>query len=141
MVRAPIPGVVLTPRTEERTGVRLEAGEPVITLGRTDTVTVEFTVDQRDLSRVRVGQEVRLRLDALPNRSFEGTLVFLGELPADSSGSARFPARAVIVNTDRALRTGMPVQARVLTGPTSILGRMTRGPMRWLRLTWWRLMP
>ena len=140
-VRAPTAGTVLTPRTEERTGLRLEAGEPVVTIGRTDTVTVEFTVDQRDLNRVRVGQEVRLRLDALPDRTFEGKVIFLGELPADSGGKARFPVRAAIVNSDNSLRTGMPAQARVLSEPTSILGRLTRGPIRWIRLTWWRLMP
>jgi GAF domain-containing protein/multidrug resistance efflux pump len=140
-VRAPTAGIVLTPRTEERTGLRLEAGEPVVTIGRTDTVTVEFTVDQRDLSQVGAGQQVRLRLNTLPNRTFNGRLVFLGALPADSAGQARFPARAVIVNGDGLLRTGMSAQARVLTEPTSILGRLTRGPIRWIRLTWWRLMP
>lgn len=140
-VRAPSAGVVLSPRTEEKTGLRLEAGQPVVTIGRTDTVTVEFTIDQHDLSYVRVGQSVRLRLDALPDRSFDGTLSFLGELPTDSSEVARFPARAVVVNSDGWLRTGMSAQARVLTQPMSILGRLTRGPLRWIRLTWWRLMP
>lgn len=140
-VRAPTTGIVLTPRTEERTGLRLEAGEPVVTIGRTDTVTIEFTVDQRDLSHVRVGQRVRLRLDALPDRTFDGQLSFLGELPIDASEEARFPARAIVVNTEGWLRTGMSAQARVLTQPMSILGRLTRGPARWIRLTWWRLMP
>jgi cobalt-zinc-cadmium efflux system membrane fusion protein len=105
-------------------------------------VTVEFTVDQRHLAQVGVGQRVRLRLDALPDRTFDGRLAFLGELPADSTdGEARFPARAIIMNPDGSLRTGMSAQARVLTQPMSILGRLTRGPARWIRLTWWRLMP
>jgi GAF domain-containing protein/multidrug resistance efflux pump len=142
-VRAPTEGTVLTPRTEERTGLRLEAGEPVMTVGRTDSVTLEFTVDQRELNYLVVGQTVRLRLDALPDRTFEGRLIFLGELPSESNRSdeTQFPARAVIVNSDGALRTGMSAQARVLTEPMSILGRLTRGPIRWIRLAWWRLMP
>jgi RND family efflux transporter MFP subunit len=140
-VRAPISGIVLTPRTEEKTGRRVEAGEAVVTMGRTDTVTVEFTVDQRDLSQVRAGQPVRLRLDALPDRTFDGVLTFVGALPSDSSDEAQFPARAVVVNSDGVLRTGMSAQARVLTQPMSILGRLARGPARWIRLTGWRLMP
>jgi GAF domain-containing protein len=140
-IRAPTAGLVLTPRTEEKTGARVEAGQTVFTIGRMDTVTVEFTVDQRDLSAVKAGQEVRLRLDALPDRTYDGRVVVLGELPSDSNGQVRFPVRAMIVNSDGMLRTGMVAHARVLTQPMSILGRVTRGPSRWIRLAWWRLMP
>ncbi|MEP7325618.1 MAG: GAF domain-containing protein [Gemmatimonadota bacterium] len=140
-VRAPNSGVVLTPRVEERTGLRMNAGDPVVTIGRIDTVTIEFTVDQHDLSVLKTGQPVRLRVDALPDRTFEGNLVFLGQLPSDSAGQVRFPARAAVANPGDLLRTGMAAHARVLTQPMSILGRMVRGPSRWIRLAWWRLMP
>src|SRR2546422_797055 len=70
-VRAPVSGVVLTPRPEERLGGRLEAGGLAATLGRTDTLELEFGVAQRDIARVTVGQTVRLRVDALPQRTVE----------------------------------------------------------------------
>jgi len=140
-VRAPNSGVVLTPRVEERTGLRINAGDPVVTIGRTDTVTIEFTIDQRDLEVLQTGQPVRLRVDALPDRTFEGNLIFLGQLPVDSAGQVRFPARAAVANPAGLLRTGMAAHARVLTQPMSILGRVVRGPARWIRLAWWRLMP
>jgi GAF domain-containing protein len=140
-VRAPNRGVVLTPRVEERTGLRMNAGDPVVTIGRTDTVTIEFTVDQHDLAVLKTGQPVRLRVDALPGRTFEGSLIFLGELPSDSADQVRFPARAAVPNPGGLLRTGMAAHARVLTQPMSILGRVVRGPSRWFRLAWWRLMP
>jgi len=28
---------------------------------------------------------------------------------------------------------------KVLTARTSLAGRLLRGPVRWLRLTWWRV--
>ena len=34
---------------------------------------------------------------------------------------------------------GMAAYARVLTEPTSVLGRLGRDPLRFLRLTWWRI--
>ena len=44
----------------------------MLTIGRTDSLELEFGVDQRDIGRVRPGQEVRLRVDALPQRTFSG---------------------------------------------------------------------
>ena len=139
-VRAPVSGVVLTPRPEERVGARLEAGDIAVTLGRTDTLELEFGVAQRDINRVAVGHRVRLRVDALPQRTFEGTVTSLGEVPADtSSAQVLFPVRARVGNPGGLLKPGMAAHAKVLTGPTSIAGRLLRGPVRWLRLVWWRM--
>ena len=55
-----------------------------MTLGRTDSLELEFGVDQRDIGRVRPGQEVRLRVDALPQRTFTGRVRSVAPLAADS---------------------------------------------------------
>src|SRR5213594_2065362 len=138
-VRAPVSGMVLTPRPEERLGGRLEAGDLAVTLGRTDTLELEFGVAQRDIARVAAGQTVRLRVDALPQRTFEGRVSFLGELPVDSLPDVRFPVRAKVPNSDGLLRPGMAAHVKVLTQSTSVAGRALRGPVRWLRLVWWRM--
>ena len=44
-------------------------------VGRTDSLELEFGVDQRDVTRVRVGDEVRLRVAALPQQTFSGRVV------------------------------------------------------------------
>ena len=138
-VRAPAPGLVLTPRLEEKTGTSLGEGDLLLLLGRTDTLEIEFAVDQRDILRVRPGQEIRLRVDALPARTFTGRVVSIAELPLDEDGSARFPVRASVPNPDGLLKPQMTAHARVLTEPTSTAGRALRGPVRWIRLIWWRL--
>lgn len=139
-VRAPVSGVVLTPRPEERVGARLEAGDVAVTLGRTDTLELEFGVPQREINRVAVGHRVRLRVDAIPQRTFEGNVTSLGELPADTSGAqVLFPVRARVPNPEGLLKPGMAAHAKVLTGPTTMAGRLLRGPVRWLRLVWWRI--
>jgi GAF domain-containing protein/biotin carboxyl carrier protein len=140
-VRAPLSGVVLTPRIEERLGAPLAAGGLVTVLGRTDTLELELGVPQYDVRRVAVGQRVRLRVDALPQRTFEGRVTAIGELPRDTSGGVAFPVRALVANPDGLLRPGMAAHARVLTASTSLAGRLLRGPVRWLRLTGWRLWP
>lgn len=140
-VRAPSAGVVLTARPEELEGRGISAGDPLITLGRTDTVTLEFGVEQRDIERVRTGQTARFRIAALPGRTFEGRVVSLGLLPTDSGPQVRFPVRVDVANPGGVLRPGMAADVRVLTQPASLATRVFRGPTRWLRLFWWRIKP
>ena len=139
VIRSPVTGLVLTPRPGERLGAKLEEGDLVVTVGRTDTLEIEFGVDQRDVPRVAPGQEVRLRVDALPQRTFTGRVTSIARAPVDSGAAVRFPVRAAIPNPDGQLRPGMAAYARVLTAPASVVGRIFREPVRQARLLWWRM--
>jgi GAF domain-containing protein/multidrug resistance efflux pump len=138
-IRAPVSGVVLTPHPGERAGASLEEGDLLVTLGRIDTLELEFGVDQTDIARVHPGQEVRLRVDALPQRTLIGRVSSVGQLPTDTAGSVRYPVRAAVPNPDGVLKPDMTAYVRVLTAPASTATRLLRGPSRWMRLTWWRL--
>ena len=138
-VRAPAPGLVLTPRMEERTGTSLAEGDQLLLLGRTDTLELEFGVPQQDILRVRQGQTVRLRVDALPSRTFEGRVTSIAEMPIGREGIVEFPVRAAVANPDGLLKPDMAAHARILTDPASIVTRTLRGPVRWVRLMWWRM--
>lgn len=138
-VRAPAPGLVLTPRMEERTGTSLAEGDQLLLLGRTDTLELEFGVPQQDILRVRQGQTVRLRVDALPSRTFEGRVTSIAEMPIGREGTVEFPVRAAVANPDGLLKPDMSAHARILTDPASIVTRTLRGPVRWVRLMWWRM--
>ena len=138
-LRAPVPGVVLTPRVTERMGTSLEEGDELLTIGRTDSLELDFGVAQRDIGRVRPGQEVRLRVDAAPQRTFVGRVLAVAPVPSDSSGEVRYPVRALVANPDGALKPSMAAFVRVLTDPASAATRLFRGPLRWVRLFWWRI--
>ena len=138
-VRAPAAGMVLTPRLEERTGTSLAEGDRLLVIGRTDTLELEAGVEQRDILRVRPGQEVRLRVDALPSRTFAGRVISIGQLPVQRDGHVWYPVRASVPNPDGLLKPEMAAHARVLTDPASLLTRTLRVPWQWVRLMWWRL--
>ena len=138
-VRAPAAGMVLTPRMEERTGTSLAEGDQLLVLGRTDTLELEFGVTQQDILEVRPGQTVRLRVDALPSRTFEGKVTSIAELPKEQEGRVEYPVRAVVANPDGLLKPDMAAHARILADPASVVTRTLRGPIRWIRLTWWRI--
>jgi GAF domain-containing protein/multidrug resistance efflux pump len=140
-VRAPAAGMVLTPRLHEQIGTSLEEGDLLMTLGRTDSLELEFGVAQRDIHRIQPGQEVRLRVDALPQRTFYGRVTSVGQLPFDTLPDVRYPVRAAVANPEGALKPQMAAYTRVLTEPRSALDRMLQGPHRWARLFWWKLWP
>ena len=142
-VRAPVAGYVLTSRPERLEDTRVAAGAPIMRLGRTDTLELEFGVEQRDVERVRVGDEVRVRLDGNSQETFTGQVTMIGALPLETlathdAARVLYPVRAAVPNTSGMLRAGMAAQARVLTAPASIASRMLRTPARVLRLLWWR---
>ena len=138
-VRAPAGGMVLTPRVQEQVGRSLEEGDLLLTLGRTDSLELEFGVAQRDIGRVRPGQEVRLRVDAMPQRTFVGRVRSVAPAPADSTADVEYPVRAMVANPDGVLKPSMAAFVRVLTDPASAAARLVRGPARWTRLLWWRI--
>lgn len=155
-LRAPVSGSVLTARPELLIDTKLRAGDAFVVLGRTDTLDLEFSVEQREIARVRVGDIVRIRVDALPQRTIEGRVTWIGTLPqpaspagtpasASASGSTsdaplvHFPVRALVPNADGAIKPGMGANARVLTAPASLAERLLRTPVRVMRLLWWRM--
>lgn len=138
VVRAGVNGVVLTSHPERLVGLHLDAGDPLLLVGRTDTLELDMGVAESDVALVQPGQEVRLRVDALPGRTFTGRVVALAQLSTGTGDAVRFPVRALVPNSDGLLRPGMTAHARVLTSPASIAGRVLRRPLRDARLLWWR---
>jgi cobalt-zinc-cadmium efflux system membrane fusion protein len=129
--------MILTARPDERVGSHMDAGDLLVVVGRTDSLELEFGVGEQDITRVRTGDEVRLRIAALPQQTFSGRVSSIAAAPSTGS-DVRFPVRAVVANSDGLLRPGMAAYARVLTEPASVLWRLARAPVRATRLAWWR---
>jgi GAF domain-containing protein len=138
-IRAPVTGIVLTAHPNERLGASLDEGDLLLTVGRIDTLELEFGVDQRDIGRVKPGQEVQLRVDALPQHTFVGRVTSIGQLPGDSGTTVHYPVRASVANPDGMLKPRMAAYARVLTPTASSMDRLLRAPLRWVRLLWWKI--
>jgi RND family efflux transporter MFP subunit len=72
VIRAPIAGVVYD--SAVRLGSYLNPGDPVAKVGRTEKVRVRVYVDEPELGRVAAGMPVTITWDALPNRSWKGSV-------------------------------------------------------------------
>jgi membrane fusion protein (multidrug efflux system) len=103
VVRAPISGFAVTRQLEP--GEVLSPGAPITTLHRVDRVKAVAGVPENDISALRVGGEANVRVDAYPDREFEGRIKFLG--PATEGPSRTFPVEVALDNRGGELRPGM----------------------------------
>ncbi len=95
-VRSPISGLAVV-RTVWKTGNMAEiqegeevrAGVPVVDIVNPEVMRVRARVSQADINELRVGQQVRMGLDAYPDLSFTGTVGQLSPLGVTSNLSPK----------------------------------------------------
>ena len=74
---APVDGVVLTPRVEDKAGMMLREGDELCQIAKTGDLRARVVVDDWDLQDVEVGSPARLRLDAGTSGDLTGQVVSL----------------------------------------------------------------
>ena len=81
-VTAPIDGIVtnLPVRMGETVvpGVQNAAASTIMTIADMSLITAELKVDETDIVNVRVNQQAEVTIDAMPNRSFQGHVIEIG---------------------------------------------------------------
>lgn len=107
---SPIAGTVL--ELKARVGQPVGPTDTLVVVGETDQVWLAVDVYERDLGRVRAGDEVRVASVAYPNRAFSGRVDFVATT-VDPERHV-LEARIVLDNHDGALRPGMTATARIL---------------------------
>ncbi len=140
-IRATVSGVVATPRVEELVGASLERGDvfcEVVDPGRQE---VEIAVREADAGLVAVGMPVKVKLHAYPARSFRARVARIGVAATLEDEERVFLARARLEGDGVPLRPGMTGQARVNTGPASLLRIVLRRPARWVWGIVWGWLP
>lgn len=108
-LHAPQAGIVTT--LDVREGQRVSAGQTLMTLNGLSTVWIEAALPQAAAGTVRSGTPVTVTVDALPGRSFHGTVETL--LPDIDAMTRTQRARIVLANPDGALSPGMFVTVQL----------------------------
>jgi multidrug efflux system membrane fusion protein len=103
LVRAAFDGVLGTRRVE--VGQYLTAGTQIVSLTDLSAVYANFTVTEKDSGTLKVGQTVRIAVDAYPGRKFEGKLTAIE--PQISSDTRNIRVQATIQNPEGILKPGM----------------------------------
>ena len=108
-VRAPLAGLVAERLVS--VGDYVTRGQKVATVVRVDPMRVELTVPEQHVSLIKVGQQVRLTVDAYPGEQFEATVRFVS--PSLRSDQRALTVEAIAVNTDGRLKPGLFATALV----------------------------
>jgi RND family efflux transporter MFP subunit len=101
-------------------GDNVWAAAPIAEIPDLATLYVELTLEEVERGKVQLGQAVRVRVDAIPDREFRGALEFISPIGAlvyrgGSTPEKTFPARVALKEQDARLQPGMSVSADVIT--------------------------
>ena len=86
-------------------GQYLAPGDEIVQLVGLDPIYAEYSLPERYLSELHVGQKVTVKVQAYPDAVFEGSIHAISPSIQTASRSVRI--RALIENADRRLRPGM----------------------------------
>jgi membrane fusion protein (multidrug efflux system) len=114
-IRAPFSGLVGLRLAD--LGQFLKAGAAIVRLESLDPLYVDYSLPERYLPRLALDQQVRIRVDALPDETFTGTLTAMDA--GIDEGTRSIKLRATISNTDGRLRPGMFAEVETLQGETT----------------------
>lgn len=125
-ILAPVSGMVVYYKERSRwgngdpisEGMEVRERQELITIPSSDGMIVEASVHESVLEQVNVGQEVRITVDALPEREFRGRVTTKGVLPDQNSWWANPDLRVYrteieVLDPDPAMRPGMTCAIRV----------------------------
>src|SRR6202048_2617204 len=103
LVRAPFDGELGVRHVE--VGQYLTAGTQIVTLTDLSTLYANFTVTEKDSGNLKVGQVVRIAVDAYPGRKFEGKITAIE--PQIATDTRNIRVQATLDNPDHILKPGM----------------------------------
>src|ERR1700682_1976103 len=103
LVRAPFDGELGVRHVE--VGQYLTAGTQIVTLTDLSAVYANFTTTEKDRATLKVGQTVRVVVDAYPARKFEGKITTIE--PQINTDTRSIRIQATIENPDHVLKPGM----------------------------------
>jgi len=109
-IRAPFAGVVGL--SDITVGTYVTAGTSITTLDATEEMELAFSIPEKFLAQVYLGQEVRGESPAYPERVFHGRLAELGSRVDELSRT--LPVRALIDNHEGLLRPGQFMSATLI---------------------------
>lgn len=103
VIRAPFAGVIS--RRHLRLGNQIASGTTTFDLVKLEPLEADLFVPERDLGKLQPGHAVRLRVDAFPNRDFQGQVVRVSPVVDAASGTVKVTAEMTPGQAD--LKPGM----------------------------------
>jgi len=91
-IRSPLDGVVLTKNVES--GEVVSPGTPVVTVANVAELWMNIYVPETQTGLVKLGQEVRVKVDSFPGDTFKGKIIFV-------SSESEFTPKTILTQEER----------------------------------------
>ncbi|MBK9062567.1 MAG: GAF domain-containing protein [Acidobacteria bacterium] len=138
---APVAGVIVTPRVQERVGQSLARGAELCVVADTTTMVAEVAITEEDAARLHPGQPAEVKLNTYPGRTFAGAVTRVGALVREEGKERFVVAEVAVENPDGLLKTGMQGRGKVRVGRSTIATLVLRRPARWFYGKLWPVLP
>jgi multidrug resistance efflux pump len=144
-VRSPAAGVVATPRLKERVGEYVKRGDLICKVYEFHSVEAEIPVSEKEIADVKVGQGVKIKAHAYPDRSFYGKVVSIAPalgMKDQTQGPRNLSSNTIMVTTiienpDLLLKPGMTGNAKIFAGQRKTIELLTRRIARVIKVEVW----
>lgn len=87
-------------------------GNTLMTITSGENMILSITVDERDISKLQVGQAAQIKIDALRNEAFTAVITEVGTSGTNNGGSSKFTAELTLERTEDML-AGMNAKATI----------------------------
>ena len=100
-------------------GDRASSGTPIAEIPDLSQMRVELRLEEVDRGKLQIGQKIRIKVDAIPDKEFSAQLDWISPIAAIAwrgmgLTEKTFPARATLKNLDPRLRPGMSASADII---------------------------
>ncbi|MEL7649158.1 MAG: efflux RND transporter periplasmic adaptor subunit [Sedimentibacter sp.] len=115
-ITSPIAGTII--EKNYKTGDTMEAGETLCVIFDLSYLTMTLNVDELDIAKVKVGQQVKVTAEALPGETYEGVVTKVNINGTTSNGTTSYPVE-IRIDEKENLLPGMNVQAEIVVASHS----------------------
>lgn len=110
-IQAPISGTIVDKYYKQ--GENAETGKTLCTIFDLSSLTMTLNIDELDIKSVSVGQTAEITADAVPGKTYQGTITEVGINGTTSGGVTTYPVKVQIDETD-GLLPGMNVDVSIV---------------------------
>ena len=130
LIRAPFGGVVAARMVNVGDRVENMGGGPMFRIVDTSVLDLTVHVPSARLSELAIGRQLSFTTDAVPGRTFTGVVAHIN--PTAEDASRAIPVMVEVRNDDGALKGGLFVKGRIVTGSRAQVLTVPRAAL----LTW-----
>ena len=140
-ITAPYDGVVISGDLSQLIGSPVELGKKLFEIAPLDAYRVILQVDEREISRVQIGQTGKLVITGIASDAIPFSVSKVTPVAIAQDGRNFFRVEARLDQIPAGLRPGMEGVGKISVGDHRLWWVLTHSFTDWLRLTLWTWLP